>query len=523
MITIDIWTKEDLQNWDRMSAEHQAILKSIDSKEQAYLDQIEKLPKGTEENPTDLTPLYDSLDEQEQDILHSALDKLSNATQLSIDMDALKRKVHDRYKSSHTNDEILDDVRKVVSSIEKSDYLEFIKNVRTWTAEMTPTSEEHKAFISMVENQLCTEGYSSCFDFISGRVSNQIIALIADKPYADKARAIINERISLWYPKPAELTPQTTATTTESLSFTYPTEHMQNLTKASTVLFDNDIDLVEDLQQLEIDITPNRVKSKSKLTDKYLVPIDISAPELTGVDKVTNYDGSVQNSVISVAMANPHRFFTAKQVATHLLYGDNQYDNNPTKQRIESVTKSIEKQRLTDITIDYTQHAKLNGVLKEGDSCKITNYMLPVKEYEATINGQKLRGWKLMDTPPLYEYASRIGQIGEIPAKMLDVPVNLDEEKIVIRDFLLREITHMTKNPHWSKTITLDRILKVANIENPAEKTATTTTASKANKRSKTATIVRTMLKEWTDKRFIKGYIENRKGKTIRSYTIQTL
>lgn len=494
---------------------------SITDREQAYLNQLETLSKETGSETLNADLLYNSLDEQEQPILISGVKKLSEATQIFIDSEALKREVFNRYKTTHTKEEILDDLREIVNSIEKADFLEFIGNVKTWVAKMPAKSEEHQRFLDMIDSQLGAENYNACFSFIAGRVSNQATALIDDTEYTHKGHAIIEKRVSLWYTKPAESAPQTPVASSEitpSLSFTYPTEHMQNLTKASTVLFDNDIDLIEDLQQLEIDITPNRVKTKTKSSDRYLVPIDISAPELTGVDKITNYDGSVQNSVVSVAMANPHHFFTAKQVATHLLYGDNQYDNNPTKQRIESVTKSIEKQRLTDITVDYTQHAKLNGVLKEGDTCKITNYMLPVKEYEAIVNGQKLRGWKLMDTPPLYEYASRIGQIGEIPAKMLDVPVNLDEEKIVIRDFLLREITHMTKNPHWSKTISLDRIIKVAITDSSRDGSTVT-----AKKRSTTATIVRTMLKEWTDKRLIKGYVENRKGKTIRSYTIQTL
>ena len=144
--------------------------------------------------------------------------------------------------------------------------------------------------------------------------------------------------------------------------------------------------------------------------------------------------------------------------------------------------------------------------------------MLPVREYTATIGGKTLHGYQFIDPvklSPLYQYATSVGQIGQHPVKMLNVPINLDQQKLVIRDFLLEEIAHIKKRESWNKTISVDKLLEVAgeNIQ----------TINRIKKK-RLLDAVEEMLNYWKKEAYIKGYTKNRAnttGKPLQSFTIE--
>ena len=97
---------------------------------------------------------------------------------------------------------------------------------------------------------------------------------------------------------------------------------------------------------------------------------------------------------------------------------------------------------------------------------------------------------------------------------MLNVPVNLDQSKIVIRDFLLEEISHL-KNPslgYWGKTISVDRLLTIAGEDSQQ--------ITRKKKSLLLSSIIK-MLEYWKDEKYIKDFKLNRKAKTIQSFTIE--
>lgn len=446
--------------------------------------------------------------------------------QIHSEARAINEAVLNRYKEEKKPEGILEDVRRIADSYEKEDFQAHIKHVQTLLeAERfnihIKGEKEGKPYTAwLAEN--AEENYRNCFAWLYG--DNTEVEELLDGEDLYTAIEIFKARIDTFgYERPTEgvlssrkgeKTSEPVKPTLPKYDFVYPTELQQNLTKASSTLFSSKNSL-EDLRQIAIDVAPN----KKGLTTTYSVNVDLTAPELKGTENVTEYDKSVHNMSVSIGKANEHGFFTAKQVATALLYGDNPSNSNPSKQQIGAVTKSIEKLALIRLTIDWTEHIRLNnkGDIPEGASFKVTDYMLPVRKYTATIGGQKVEGYQFIDRDnytPLHQYATSVGQIGQHPVKMLNIPINLDQQKIVIRDFLLEEIAHI-KNPKivWNNTIGVDRLLEVA-----GEDSQTIT----RKKRSILLSSVKDMLNFWKKEGYIEGYKENIKAKSIQSFTILT-
>lgn len=235
--------------------------------------------------------------------------------------------------------------------------------------------------------------------------------------------------------------------------------------------------------------------------DNHIESLANEAPEFKDTEKLTPFDKSVFNAVVSIFAYNESPYFTAKQIATYLFYGDNPCKSQPSKKQVELVKESIEKQSKIDMSIKLVKQEGL----------EFSGAMLPVREIAYILYGQKVRGYEMTSTPPLHEYAMHMGLVSNIPSSMLNVPMNLTSEKLVIRDYLLREIGHIMLDSDWNNIISVDTILKQA-YEDPKGITR--------NKRKKELVFIRTALDCWKEKKIIKGYTENKKGRKIISFTI---
>lgn len=448
--------------------------------------------------------------------------KISALIDVRAQKDALRSIVEDRYLLEKGKEGVYKDVLEIIDSINKKDFKthnrELREGAKTYLEKNRDNlnKEERQALESslkfyVTDNALnCESFFRFCVDYPLSVFFDEDLEE-GNSPenldYIEKINKAIADRVALWFKKPEKVE----APELPRVSFRFPSIYQQGLTKANLRLFDNRIPLSE-LQQIEIDVTPK----KGGLTTTYSVYVDMTAPELEGTENVTEYDESVHNMAVSIASSNEYGFFTAKQLATALYYGDNPNKSKASAQQVGAVTKSIEKLRHVDITVDWTEHIKLNSKdqLPEDASYKVRGYMLPVEEHEVIINGQKVKGYRIIAEPPLYKYARSVGQIGATPVKMLNVPINLDQQKLVLRDFLLKEIAHIKNTKSWNRTITTDRLLGIAG-EDPETITK--------QKKSKLLTAVKEMLEHWTKEKDIEGYTVDlaQKG-AIKSFTIQT-
>ena len=484
-------TEEDAEQQLELAKEQQKIFDEMDELPLLKLNEHpEEEPPVIEAQPTDCI-----------DRLQAVLRKTNE----------LSKNIEDRYIASFADNKagLYADIDEIVDNVQKSDFEKVCKDRMAYNVylERNGVSNEQTAKLK----RDAVESFANCYEYIFSLLRVQLNGLAHYNLDIAPAKNKIQERVALWYEPPVteEISSIDEALeSTLNLSFHYPEKYLQNATKASGKIFDSHVSVTA-LQQVEFDVTPQ----KGTPDTTYSVYVDMSAPELKGTENITEFDGAVLDAIVSISRANEHGFFTAKQVATFLLYGDNLYNNNPSKQRVGAVTKSIEKLRHIDIGIDWTEHAKLNKIIPDNDDIRLERkgYFLPVEEAIFYEKVRVLNGYRLITAPPIYEYAESVGQIAQHPSKMLNVPVNLDGQKLIIRDFLLREIGHMKNNPTWNKTIKLDRILAVAGIDN---NTVT------RKKKSQLVTAIRSMLDYWKKEENIAGYTEAVKAKALQSITI---
>lgn len=492
--------------------------------------------KTQEEHPTEFERMKEDFPyiegEEEPELPEWKAQFWDKRLPLEKEYDYLQSEAKRRYSEAKGYKGILEDIRRIVEAYTKEDYLQHLKNIRELlslrkytVAQLGITEDERIALFHYLESR-AIENYNNCYFLLWEYLKEALELLDNEEPErATKGEAlkIIQARVGLWYTPEKPQTPRGDEEPEPELpslpkyDFVYPTDFQQNLTKASKKIFDSSI-AISDLKQAEIDVTPN----KKGVVNTFSVYVDMTAPELKGTENITEYDKSVHNMAVSIGLVNKHGFFTARELATALIHGDNPNNNRVSSQQIGAVTKSIEKQRHIDITIDWTEHIKLNhkGDLPEDASnFTVKDYMLPVREYTATIGGKTLHGYQFIDPvklSPLYQYASSVGQIGQHPVKMLNIPINLDQSKLVIRDFLLEEIAHIKNNPKsWNSTISVEKLLGVA-----GENSQTVDRI----KKSRLLKAVKDMLDYWKKEGYIKGYKENKAnttGKPIVSFTIE--
>lgn len=393
---------------------------------------------------------------------------------------------------------VYDDIREVIEAITQEDYR--ADNTQRKILLDTYKDTEPDFYIDRTE-----ENYINCFRFIVNHLSAQFEVIQRYNLQKDKAEALINDKVSQWYEVP-DILPDA-GEQLEKIQYKKPLGFLQGLTRVGTKFFSNETSLIQ-FQSIDIDVTPNRLKKKNDV--QYYVSIDMAIPDIKLLGNITEFDKSVFNAVSSI-IASGNKAFTARQVATFMLYGNNPTGAKPSKARIQSVVKSIRKMRVIDTQIDYTRHAQLNG--HPADKCTIKNYFLPLKEGEIELNGNKVTAYILLDIPPLLEYQRNVNQIAQHPAKVLQLPLNLDNEKLIIRDFLLEEIAHMKGRTNWGRTITFDRIIKeTGKIEE---------VNGDRWKRKRLIDAIIKMLDYWQGEDYINGYKIHKKNRQMYSVEIE--
>lgn len=246
------------------------------------------------------------------------------------------------------------------------------------------------------------------------------------------------------------------------------------------------------------------------------MPVEIfvsaSAEALEIQKYLTPYDRQVQNGIFTL-IENGYTAFTAKQV-----YEAFAGKTTTSPQIIGHVTRSINKQRTTLITIDWTDHAKMKGLpvdQSRGDYVATEENLLLLQRVRLRCNGQDLDGYSVIAPPILYRYSKQVGQLATIDRKLLDVPVNNTESNIILKNYLLERIDTMKK---------ADKARGKVMTHNIAFETLYNLTGTNAGNGTQTSRIrkaVSVMLDTWKKEGYIKGYTVNKRKQEIISVTIR--
>lgn len=257
-------------------------------------------------------------------------------------------------------------------------------------------------------------------------------------------------------------------------------------------------------------------KSLMKKSPVYtLISIDIEEMKNQGVTiqgrrELRPYDQEVHDAITSQYVEGGNEYITDSMIFD-TISGKEGATLNP-KQR-EAISNAITKLMFSHVKIDASEEAKKFGLEK----FVYDGYLLPAERVTVSLNGTITECIHLFRTPPLYDYAEKRKQIGRMSVKLLNSPVNKNEETIALQGYLYRRILSMKGSSKLSPTIKYDTVYKQLEISAGSE-------SSLRNKKMKIRTTVKKILDYWKKEGFILGYVENahksEKGK-IDSITIR--
>lgn len=257
-------------------------------------------------------------------------------------------------------------------------------------------------------------------------------------------------------------------------------------------------------------------KSLMKKSPVYtLISIDIEEMKNQGVTiqgrrELRPYDQEVHDAITSQYVEGGNEYITDSMIFD-TISGKEGATLNP-KQR-EAISNAITKLMFSHVKIDASEEAKKFGLEK----FVYDGYLLPAERVTVSLNGTITECIHLFRTPPLYDYAEKRKQIGRMSVKLLNSPVNKNEETIALQGYLYRRILSMKGSSKLSPTIKYDTVYKQLEI------TASSDGALR-KKKLKVRETVKKILDYWKKEGFILGYVENahksEKGK-IDSITIR--
>lgn len=262
--------------------------------------------------------------------------------------------------------------------------------------------------------------------------------------------------------------------------------------------------------------------ARAKKEFDIIASMTMEAPNLqiTGRQPYTAYDRAVLNGICSLWQAG-NTAFTAAMVyrAMNGMCGSEEGGTKVSPQAVGAVTRSIEKQRVTRLTIDCTDQMKHYKGLQRA---KFDAMMISVDGIEMTAqNGQRVKAYTFTnpDRPPvLYEYSRSIGQVLSVPPRLLNSSgtIRTTEEVIAIREYLIRRIEGIKGNNILrNDRITYRGIYKELGIDIDAlTGNAVKDTPKRVRKNTEA------LLSHFVSEGFIKGFSEYKDGRTIAGVQI---
>lgn len=257
-------------------------------------------------------------------------------------------------------------------------------------------------------------------------------------------------------------------------------------------------------------------KSLAKKSPVYtLISIDIEGMKDQGVSiqgrrELRPYDQEIHDAITSQYVEGGNEYITDSMIFD-TISGKEGATLNP-RQR-EAISNAITKLMYSHVKIDASEEAKKFGI----DKFVYDGNLLPAERVTVSMNGTVTECIHLFRTPPLYDYAQKRNQIGRMNIKLLNSPVNKNEETIALQGYLYRRILSMKGSSKLFPTIKYETVYKQLEITAPTD-------GALRKKKLKVRETAKKIFDYWKKEGFIKGYVENahksEKGK-IDSVTIR--
>lgn len=218
------------------------------------------------------------------------------------------------------------------------------------------------------------------------------------------------------------------------------------------------------------------------------------------------FDKSVYNAINSLYEAGQRE--VTNQMIYRVMKGDNKARLSPNK--AAEINESVHRCAGKIIHIDARQEITV-GKYKNLDPEYVGN-LLTIEGKLITLNGTRCSCYQITTPPMLYRYAKGKGQIGSCPINVLNVPINMTDEAITIRDYLLEWIMALKnpKNGQLNNERTYEKIYDRFIMDQVDLK----------DKKRKIRDQVKKILEHWKTENYIADYEEIKKGRTLHKVKV---
>lgn len=231
---------------------------------------------------------------------------------------------------------------------------------------------------------------------------------------------------------------------------------------------------------------------------------------IRGRKELTAYDREIHDAITSLYIDGANEYITTSMIY-QTITGNTGDWRRLTPKASQAISESITKLMYSRLIIDATEEAQ---AFYKGLKLSKDSPLLPAERVTATLNGQVQECVHILKAPPLYEYAEAKGQLGRVELKLLNSPINKNEEIITLQGYLMRRILSIKGSSKLSPSIVYETIYKQIDVS--AE-----TPGALRKKKTKVRGQVKQILDYWKQEGFIKGYVENKHGQEIYSVTIR--
>lgn len=179
---------------------------------------------------------------------------------------------------------------------------------------------------------------------------------------------------------------------------------------------------------------------------------------------------------------------------------------------IKMIVESLEKLRVTDIAIDYTEQLRMTNTQDDFDMARVSGAMLLMQKVTVSTGGVTKWAYRLVANPILYEYSKLLKQIIPIPLQLLNTKetTRSTDTVIIIRQYILQRVELMKnkKNNMHSRIISYDSIYEL--LDAPEDRKLRATIRSQTER----------LLDNYVNIRYIDHYEIVRRGRAITGVQI---
>lgn len=283
-----------------------------------------------------------------------------------------------------------------------------------------------------------------------------------------------------------------------------PKQWITLIDKVSSKAFDGKGTLYD---EKVVEVSIGGRKAKKEILS--LVHLDYSdnAIQISGEKELTPYDREVHDALVTLYIDGGNEYITP-QMIYRTMTGNREAKLMP--KQLEAISNSLNKLMYSKLVIKASDaECKAYGF----DKWTYDNTVIQGKKKTVIMNGKVIEAYHLLTEPALYTYASLKNQISRLDIKLLNSPVNKNEENITLQSYLLRRMGAIKKSPKLSPTISYNTIYEQLDIQ-------ASSVGTLRKKKFKVRNTVKKILDYLKAQNFIKNYTENIHGQEVISITI---